>query len=58
MINDYMSCDLCLASLINLDIDGEFVKEKLSKSNNEAKDANNDKAVENLNVKMSWDIAG
>jgi len=57
MINDYMSCDLCLACLISLDIDGEFVKKKLSKSNNEAKDANNDKAVENLNVKMSGNIA-
>ena len=43
--------------LIRLDIDGEFLKEKLSKSNNEAKDANNDKAVENLNVKMSGNIA-
>ena len=52
-----MSCDLCLACLIRLDIDGEFLKEKLSKSNNEAKDANNDKAVENLNVKMSGNIA-
>ena len=57
MINDYMSCDLSLACLISLDIDGEFVKKKLSKSNNEAKDANNDKAVQNLNVKMSRDIA-
>ena len=47
-----------LASLISLDIDGEFVKKKLSKSNNEAEDANHDKAVENLNVKMSGDIAG
>jgi len=45
------------ACLISLDIDGEFVKKKLSKSNNEAKDANNDKAVQNLNVKMSRDIA-
>ena len=57
MINDYMSCGLSLACLISLDIDGEFVKKKLSKSNNEAKDANNDKAVENLNVKMSGNIA-
>ena len=57
MITDYMSCDLSLACLISLDIDGEFVQKKLSKSNNEAKDANNDKAVENLNVKMSGNIA-
>ena len=47
-----------LASSIDLDIDGEFVEEKLGESNNEAKYANEDKAVENLNVKMSWDIAG
>ena len=47
-----------LASSISLDIDGEFVEEKLGESNDEAKYANEDKAVENLNVKMSWDIAG
>ena len=47
-----------LASSIDLDIDGELVEEKLGESNDEAKYANEDKAVENLNVKMSWDIAG
>ena len=46
-----------LATTIDLDIDGELVEEKLGKSNDEAEYANEDKAVENLNVKMSANIS-
>jgi len=52
-----MSC-MGIQHWVKLDIDAELAEEKLSESHSKAKNATDDETVENLDVEMSWDVAG